>query len=338
MKAIRYYGPKKSLKLEDITRPEPGPGEVLVRVRTAGLCHTDLHFLSGLLNLGIAPMTLGHEIAGVIEIVGPGVERPLVGTRVIVYYYSGCGECEHCLRGNENLCLNLRAENGFITDGGFAEYIKVPARNAVPLPDNITYEMAAPIGCSVTTAVHACGLASVHRGQSVLVYGMGGIGFGLVQLCHIFGAEVIAVSRTPTKLAMARTLGADHTVNAHDDDVPERVRELTGGKGVDVIFELVATKETMDTSVQCLGRRATLMFIGYSQDSFTVHPIPLVVNEARVMGSVGNTLAELYESVRLVSEGKIKTIVDHVLPLNRYQEAIDDLSAGKPVGRIILTP
>ena len=266
------------------------------------------------------------------------MDKSLTARRVLVYYYAGCGQCQHCLRGDENLCGNLRAESGFITDGGFAEFIKVPARNAVPLPDNITDEMAAPIGCSVTTAVHAVGLGEVRWGDFVLVYGIGAVGFGLTQLSRMAGATVIAAGRTEAKLRLAEQLGAQFTINTTRENLPAKVRDITRGRGADVIFELVATSETMNHSMQSLAKRGRLVFIGYSQDSFVVHPILLVINEARVTGSVGNTLGETYEAVRLVSEGKIKTVVDHSLKLEEFQEALDSLSAGKAIGRIILRP
>lgn len=338
MKAVRYHGPRKPLSLEEVPRPEPGAGEVLVRVRTSGICHTELHFLSGLLNLGVAPLTLGHEIVGTVESIGPGVDDSLLGNRVIVYYYVGCGRCSHCRRGEENLCTNPKAQYGFVCDGGFAEFIKVPSRNAVPLPAHISDEEAAPIGCSITTAIHASRLAEVKRGDYVVVYGVGGVGFGLIQLSQLSGATVIAVGRTAAKLKCAEELGAQFVINARREDVVNKVREVTQGRGVDVVFELVATKTTMEHSVQSLAKCGRMVFIGYSEDSFIVHPIQLVINQARVTGSVGNTLEELYEAVRLVGEGKIKTVVDRVLSLGRFQEGIDSLAAGEPVGRIILRP
>jgi alcohol dehydrogenase, propanol-preferring len=338
MKAIRYHGPGKPLKLEEIPRPSIGPGEALVRVKSAGICHTDLHFLSGLLNLGVAPMTLGHEAAGVVEDVGVGVDRSLLGKRGIVYYYQGCGRCRFCLNGDENLCENLVAEQGFVTDGGFAEFIKVPARNVVPLPEQITDEMAAPIGCSVTTAVHASHLVDIRLGSNVVVYGVGGVGFGIVQLARLSGANVIAIARTQAKLDKAKELGATHLINARSESVPERVREFTGGKGADIIFELVGTRETMDNSVKMIAKRGDLVFIGYSPDSFVMHPISLVITEARVSGSVGNTLSELYEAVQLVADGKIKTVIDRVIKLADYQAGFDALQKSETVGRVILTP
>ena len=338
MRAIRYHGPGQPLRLDSVPKPAPKPGEVLVRVTAAGICHTELHFLSGLLNLGVQPLTLGHEMVGVVEETGAGVERPRVGDRVILYYYVGCGRCAHCLVGEENLCDALVAEYGFVADGGFAEYAVVPARNAVLLPASVADEAAAPIGCGVTTAVHAAALARLAAGDVVLVYGVGTVAFGLIQLARLSGAEVVAVSRTPAKLEKARALGAAHVLNGSEGKVAERVREITRGHGADVVFEQVATKETMAAATASLAKRGRLVFIGYSEDNYTVHPIQLVITEASVTGAVGNTLGELVRAVDLVASGKVKTVVDRTLPLGEFQKGIDALQQGQLIGRAVLKP
>ncbi len=338
MRALRYHGPKQPLRLEDVPSPRPGPGEVVVKVTAAGLCHTDLHFVSGLLDLGVAPLTLGHEIVGRIEAVGEGVPASRAGERVIVYYYAGCGSCRFCLAGEENLCDALRAEHGFVTDGGFAERVRAPARNALPLPASVGDAEAAPIGCAVTTAVHACAIAQVGLGDTAVVMGAGAVGFGLVQVARLRGARVIAVGRSEQKLARARELGAEATVRAGAEDVPARVRTLTGGRGADVVFELVATRETMGWSLAALGKRGRLVFVGYSEDDLRVHPIQLVVGEQVITASVGNTLAELRAAIELVAAGRVQTVVDRTFPLERFQEAVDALGAGRLVGRAVLLP
>jgi propanol-preferring alcohol dehydrogenase len=335
VRALRYHGPKLPLRLEEVPAPAPGPAEVLVRVTAAGLCHTELHFLSGLLDLGVRPLTLGHEIVGRIERVGAGVPAERAGERVILSYYVGCGECRFCLAGEENLCDALRAELGFVTDGGFAEYVRAPARNAVPLPASISDVDAAPIGCAVTTAVHAARLARIGLGDWVVVYGAGAVGYGLVQVARLAGARVIAVGRSPEKLDRARRLGAEHVLT---DDVARGVRQLTGGRGADVVFELVATRDTMAASSAMLAKRGRLVFVGYSEDAFQVHPIQLVVGEQVVTASVGATLAELRLAVELVASGRVRTVVDRTLPLDRFQEAVDALAAGELVGRAVLVP
>lgn len=337
MKAVRYHGPGRPFELEQVPAPEAAPGQVLVQIQAAGMCHTELHFESGLLNLGVAPVTMGHEIAGTIAAVGTGVNPARIGERVLVYYYAGCGECEWCRRGEENLCGNLKAELGFFNDGGYAQYVAVPTRNAIPLPANISLEEAAPIGCGVATAVHACNLADVGRGDVVAVYGVGAVGYGLVQLARLRGARVLAIGRTPAKLERARDLGAE-PISAVNADVAAVVRDATGGRGADVVFELVAEKATMEASVSMLAKRGRLVFIGYSRDPFVVHPIQLVITEAKVLGSVGNTLAELEEAVRLVAGGEVRIAVDRVLPLEEWAEGLDALRHGEVIGRVVLRP
>jgi propanol-preferring alcohol dehydrogenase len=186
--------------------------------------------------------------------------------------------------------------------------------------------------------VHAANLAGVGLGDWVVVYGVGAVGYGLVQVARLRGARVIAVGRTPEKLERARALGADATVRAGVEDVAARVRELTSGRGADVVFELVATRETMAAGSRALAKRGRLVFVGYSEDTFEIHPIQLVIGEQVVTASVGNTLAELQAAVELVAAGRVKTVVDRVLPLERFQEGIDALAAGRLVGRAVLAP
>lgn len=343
MRAVRYHGPKQPFRLEEVARPEPGPGEVRVRIEAAGVCHTELHFESGLLDLGVAPVTMGHEIAGTVEAVGDGVTDRSVGDRVVVYYYVGCGECEWCLRGDENLCGQLRAEYGFFTDGGYAQAIVVPSRNAVKIAPHISFSEAAPVGCSVTTAIHGCNLAGVGEGDVVVAYGVGAVGYGIIQIAKIRGATVIGVGRTQSKLDRAVELGADHTINATDaaaggEPVAERVRGLTGGRGADVVFELVATAETMPQAVAMLARRGRLVFVGYSFDSLETHPIGLVIGEVSIIGSVGNTRAELEEAVRLLGDGKVRTLVDRELPLDEFGAGLEAVKEGEVTGRVVLKP
>jgi alcohol dehydrogenase, propanol-preferring len=324
--------------LEEVNRHEPGAGEVLVRVVASGMCHTELHFKSGLLDLGVAPVTMGHEVVGRIEAVGEGVSAGQVDERVIIYYYLGCLECPYCRVGDEHLCPNLRAEYGFISDGGYAEYITVPARNAVPLPAVIPDVEAAPIGCGVTTAVHAAKLAEARVGEWVVIYGVGGVGFGLVQLSHAIGARAIAVGRSAAKLDKALELGAEVVVNAAEENAAERIRGITEDAGADVVFECVGTEESMQVASAALGRRGRLVFVGYSPDSFSVHPIQLVVFEQKVMGAVGATLNELYEAVDLVERGVVRPVVDRTLPLEQFESGIDALERGELVGRAVLVP
>ena len=339
MLAVRYTGPKKPLGLERVPIPVPGPGEALVRVRAVGVCRTELHFLDGLLDLSVAPLTLGHEFAGEVAALGPGTEGVEPGDRVLVCYYATCGRCRWCRTARENLCGHPVAQLGFTADGGYAEFLKAPARVMVPLPEVLDFVSASTLGCSVTTALHASGtIAHLQAGETAVVYGAGGVGFALIQVCKVRGAAVIAVGRSAKKLERAGNLGADAVVNAAEGRVAERIRDLTGGGGADVIFELVGVRETMAEAAVALGKRGRLVFIGYSEDPFTVSPLRLVIDEAQILASVGNTLQEAHEAVAWAAGGTVHAVVDRTYPLAEAPAALEALRRGEIVGRAVLLP
>jgi D-arabinose 1-dehydrogenase-like Zn-dependent alcohol dehydrogenase len=339
MLAARYHGPGKPLVVERVPVPAPGAGEALVRVRAAGVCRTELHFLDGLLDLGVAPVTLGHEIVGEVAALGPGAVGAQPGDRVLLGYYATCGRCLWCRTARENLCRQPVAQLGFTADGGYAEYVKAPARIMVPLPDGLEFVTASSLGCSLTTALHAAGtIAHLQAGETAVVYGAGGVGFALVQICKARGATVIAVGRSPKRLERAASLGADAVINAAEGKVAERIRTLTGGDGADVIFELVGVRETMDAAAAALRRRGRLVFIGYSQDAFTVSPLRLVIDEAQILASVGNTLQEVHDAVAWAAAGRFQAAVDRTYPLAEAPAALEALRRGEIVGRAVLIP
>lgn len=337
MRAARYHGPGKPLALETMPVPSLKPGEALVRVKAAGVCYTDTHFLSGVLNLGIHPLTLGHEIAGEVADLSGAASDLRIGDRVLVYYYAACGQCHWCRTDRANLCPQVVAEYGFTADGGYAEYVIVPAANLVKVPAGLDLSEAATLGCSVTTAIHAARtIANLRVGETAVVYGVGGVGFGLVQFCKLAGARVIAVGRSPAKRAKATHLGADAVVDGNGN-VAEAVRAITGGEGADVVFELVGTKGTMSHAMNALRRRGRLVFIGYSEDLFVASPLQLVVGELTVTASVGNTFDELLQAVNLAATGKIRAVVDRTVSLDQLPETLEALRRGEIVGRAVVT-
>ncbi|MDQ6602159.1 MAG: zinc-binding dehydrogenase, partial [Chloroflexota bacterium] len=310
MRAVRYHGPGERFHHDEVPIPEPGAGQALVRVGAAGMCHTELHMQHGTLNMGVAPLVPGHEIAGQIVSLGTGGSGFTVGDRVTVYYYVGCGRCSWCRQGMENLCPNIVNQLGFTTDGGYAEYVVAPIRNLVHLPPTLSVEDAASLGCSGTTALHAVrSVAEVRLGDTVVVYGVGSVGYSLIQLSKMAGARVFAIGRTEEKLRLAEELGADAIINADRHNPSVEVMRLTGDEGADVVFELVGITETMEHSVAMLRRRGRLVFIGYSQDRLLLNPLQFVVKELQVRGSVGNTYTELAEVVRLAGEGRLRAVI-----------------------------
>ena len=337
MRAVRFHGVGRPLAVEDVDRPRPGPGDVLIDVAAAGVCGTELHFLDGLLTPARTPITLGHEVAGVVAEVGEAVEDVAVGDRVAVHYLHACGACRWCRIGDDHLCDAPLGFLAFVTDGGFAEQVVVPASATVPVPDGLDLPAAAVLCCSGTTALHAVDMAGVVAGATAVVYGTGGVGLALVQVLKEAGARPIAVARNPERLALARELGAETTVNAATEDVAVAIREATGGLGADVVFELVGTRETSAAALASLGKRGTLVYVGYSFDRVEIDPLSLVVPEQRIVTSVGNRRSELVEALDLAVRGRLHTTVT-THPLEDAARVLQDLRAGRVLGRAVLVP
>lgn len=336
MLAARFHAAHRPLALDDVPVPEPGPDEVRVRVRAAGVCGTELHFTDGLYAPARVPMTLGHEVAGTVDAVGDMVRGYAEGDRVAVYYYLFCGQCRWCLRGRQNLCLTPRGVLAFAADGGFAEHVVVPAHCLVRLPEQLSFAQAAPLCCAGTTAVHALAEADVDVADVVAVVGAGGVGLAVVQEARRRGASVVAASRNPTRRAAALRAGAAAAVAPQD--LPAAVAEVSGGQGADVVVELAGVTSTLELAVGVLGRRGRLVLVGYSADALTVHPLSLVVAEQRIIASVGNTYAELVAVVHLAAAGQLLPPVAGTLPLTEVNTALDQLRAGAVSGRLVLEP
>jgi D-arabinose 1-dehydrogenase-like Zn-dependent alcohol dehydrogenase len=337
MRAFRFHGKDQGLVLEEVERPTPSPGQVLVEVMAAGVCGTELHFLDGLLVPARTPITLGHEVAGVVAEIGDGVTDVAVGDRVAVHYFHACGMCGRCLRGDDHLCDAPLGAMAFATDGAFADYVAVPASSVVPVPTGLDLVEAAPLCCSGTTALHAAGVAGLHEGDNAVVYGVGGVGLALVQVLKLAGARVIAVARSEGRLKLAQEMGADVTVDASGSDVAGAVRAATDGQGADVVFELVGTVETSVNALASLGKGGAVVYIGYSFDTVEIDPLSLVVPEQRILTSVGNRRAELVEALDLAAAGKLRTVVS-TAPLAEAPRVLDDLRHGRVRGRAVLTP
>ena len=338
MLAVRYRGPRQAFVLQAVAIPEPGRGQIRLRIEACGMCHTELHLRDGLLDLGPRDFTIGHEIAGTIDAVGAEVDSARVGERVVVYYYEGCMHCAYCAAGDEHLCPQVAAQPGFTSDGGYAEYMVVRARNCVVVPDHVSLVDIAPMGCAGSTAVHAGKLADIKPGDWVVVHGAGGVGLAVLQYARHLGAKVIAIGLGAERLALATSLGAVATIDAAQViDPAAEVMRLTG-EGADVVFELVGRESTMRASVAMLRRRGRLVLIGYSADEFRVHPIGIIVREARIIGSVGSTLEDLREIVALVAEGVVRPLIDHTLPLGAFEDGFAAMEAQTILGRIVLVP
>ncbi|HRQ24703.1 MAG TPA: zinc-binding dehydrogenase, partial [Anaerolineales bacterium] len=263
MKAIRFVGINQPLQMQEIPVPEIGERDVLVRVKAAGICHSDVHYRAGISPVRPVPLTLGHEVAGVVEKVGAQVMNLKIDDRVCLHYNITCGGCFHCATGNDQFCETVTMI-GHFTNGGYAEYIAIPARNCIPLPDEIPFEQGATLMCASATAFHALRKSRIKAGERVAIFGAGGLGQSAVQLAKIFGAlEVYAVDINDEKLRLAERHGAI-PVNAHEVDAVEEIRRLTNSKGVDVAIEMIGLEQPMRQAVQVAGVMARVVIVGLS--------------------------------------------------------------------------
>jgi propanol-preferring alcohol dehydrogenase len=333
MRAMRLDGPGLAPRLEMLSIPRPRAGEALLRVLAAGVCHTELQLADGTLDPGVWPLTPGHEIVGeVLE--GPG---DLLGQRALVYYSRPCGECDWCAQGQEQVCPNAGPQPGLSTDGGFAEFICVPISSLVALPNGLDPVQAAPLGCAAATAYHALhAVACVQAGETIAVYGVGGVGLPLIQLGLARGARVLAIGRSPGKLTLAREIGAE-AIDATSVDPVLEVRRLSGGQGVHAVFELVAGDDSMPAALAMVRRRGCVVFVGYGSARLHLNPLQLVLRETRLLSSLGNTRAELCEVVRLAAVGALRVPIaaQFALELGRHQlQTPVSVRRGKPLRRV----
>jgi 2-desacetyl-2-hydroxyethyl bacteriochlorophyllide A dehydrogenase len=336
---LREYN--QPIVLEERTKPDPVGSEVLLRVRAAGLCGTDLKLFHGKNPRLKLPLVLGHEFAGEVEAVGPDVRLRRVGERAVVYMYMNCGQCEPCLTGHENLCSNRRGFFGFDRDGGFTEYLVVPESNLVPFPDSVSFEEAAVLGDAVATSWHAVrSQADLKPAQTLVVVGLGGLGLHAVQCGRACGGKVIAVDSLQSKLDMAKENGADYTVNSATGDFIQEVRNITGGKGADAVVIFRPHAEVIEPSIKFVKPGGAVVMVAYIDIGKTLNLDQRFVQgmEVRLMGARGNTRQELHEVVQLVASRQLRPLIAGHFPLEQINAALTQLETGQVNGRIVLIP
>ena len=321
------------LVIEDRPIPEPGPGEVLVRIESSGLCHTDIHAAHGDWPVKpTPPFVPGHEGVGVIEKVGPGVTDRQVGERVALPWLGyACGTCRHCIAGWETLC-EKQQNTGYSKDGGFAEYAVASASFATPVPAGVPSRDAAALTCAGVTTFKAVKVAHVAPGETVAVFGIGGLGHLALQYARISGAITVAVDVEDSKLALAKELGADHVVDARAGDAAEAIQALGGA---DVAIALAASNESFEQAFRSLRRGGRLVCVALPADGSMQLPIfETVLCGISVIGSIVGTRNDLTDVFALHAAGRTKVIaIDR--KLDEVNEAIDDVLAGNVPARIV---
>ena len=337
MKAALYYKDEKNLRIEDVPTPEPGPGEVRVKVAACGICHTDLHYLDhGVSTFKEPPMILGHEISGTIDAMGSGVAGIETGDHVIIPAVLTCGQCENCRRGRENICNNMLMVGNNI-DGGYAEFIVVPAKDLIPVPKHLDLANCSIIADALSTPYHAVvNRGEIKPGQVVSVFGCGGVGINVVQFAALSGAKVIAVDLSEEKLEIAKKLGAYATFNAKEEKVEKAVRKATGG--CDVTFEVIGKPEVMLQAMATLKTGGRFVMVGYTADALKISAARVMYREMDIRGSLGCRPVDYHSIVSLADQGKV--VLDSLIS-NRYSiddinRGFDDLRENKPVIRNIM--
>lgn len=341
MKAVRLIAPGQNLELQDVLMPEPESEDVIVAVRAAGICHSDAHYRAGKSTVYPLPMTLGHEVAGVVDAVGGSVSNFKVGNRVCIHYMATCGKCNFCNQGYEQFCTSGEMI-GKYRDGGYAEYIRVPERSVFHLPEEISFEQGAVMMCSSATSLHALRKARLKPGESVAIFGVGGLGLSAVQLAKAMGADhVYAVDINKDKLEIAEQYGAI-PVNASANDPIEQIKRLTNFNGVDVALELIGLPATMEQAFKSLGLMGRVAIAGITPDRFSIHPYKDLINrEAEIIGVSDHLAQEIPLMLSWAQEGKLslKDIITKRVPLdpNEINGVLDQLeSFGGDVRTVIM--
>jgi 2-desacetyl-2-hydroxyethyl bacteriochlorophyllide A dehydrogenase len=343
MRAVRFHAETRSLSLQTVPVPRPGPGEVVVKVAACGICHSDLSQFDGHIPAQLPSITPGHEASGTVAAVGGGVRHANVGDRVVIAAGRACGNCQTCrIGGNTDDCEALEVM-AFAYDGAWADYVVTPAVSLVPVPEGVPMEQAAVLADAVSTPYGALETAGLRVAESVGVWGLGGIGTHLVQLARIVGASpIIGLDPVPAVRERALALGADFALDPLAEDTPARIREITGGRGLRAAFDCVGRTSTVAQADSVLASKGRLLLVGISAEPIELGREGLFVGRRHtVTGHLGYKMRHLTELVELVSRGRLdlSASVSAVLPLAEFEEGIRRLREhdGHPI-RVLLRP
>ena len=333
MKAAVVHDFTKVLSYEDVPQPKPGPGEVLVKVETAGLCHTDIHAAHGDWPVKPTPPFIpGHEGVGIVEQVGPGVSTPQVGDRVAMPWLGeACGVCEYCIDGWETLC-EKQVNTGYGKDGSYAEYATATAAYVVQVPDAVDPLDAAVLACAGVTTYKAVKVSGARSGQLVAIFGIGGLGHLALQYAKISGATVVAVDISDEKLELAEQLGADHVVNALIEDPVEAIKALGGAH---VAISVAVAPKAFEQAFNALRRGGTLVFVALPADNFVQLPIfETVLNGITIIGSIVGTRKDLADVYAMHAQGRTR-VIRETRQLAEVNESFEDVEKGNVKARIV---
>jgi propanol-preferring alcohol dehydrogenase len=333
MRAAVVHSFAKPLQLEDVPKPKPGPGELVVKIETSGLCHTDIHAAHGDWPVKPKlPLIPGHEGVGIVEGLGTGVTEVAVGDRVALPWLGfACGTCDYCTTGWETLC-EKQLNTGYFLDGGYAEYAKASAKYVAKVPAGVDPLDAAPLTCAGVTTYKAVKLSGARPASLVAVFGIGGLGHLALQYAKIFGATVVAVDVVDEKLELARELGADYTVNALTEDPVQAIKDLGGA---DAAISVAVAPKAFQQAYGSLRRGGKLVFVALPADNDVTLPIfETVLNGITIIGSIVGTRADLAEVFRLHARG-LTRVVRETRRLEQVNECFEQVEKGQVQARLV---
>ncbi|MBV9177601.1 MAG: alcohol dehydrogenase catalytic domain-containing protein [Nitrososphaeraceae archaeon] len=351
MKAARIVELNEPLQVQDLQTPKPKGTQILIKIQSSGVCHSDVHVWEGYYE-GIGgqplkttdrgvkyPLTPGHEIAGIVDSFGEQVEGFSKNEKVLVYPWIGEGMCPACRVGEENLCDKPRSL-GIYTDGGYADHVLVPNyRYLVKIGDEMDTDTSAPLSCAGLTAYGAVKNANLKPDDNVVIVGTGGLGLMAIQLAKaVTGAKIIAMDLDDRKLDVAKKNGADITINSKKEDPVKAVMELTDKLGADATIDFVNASKTVETDLQLLRRRARLVLVGLFGGELKLSLIAMPTRAYKVIGSYTGSISELVELVSLAKRGVIKPVISERFKLEQATEALYKLKDGKIIGRGVINP
>ena len=333
MKAAVVRAFKQPLVIEDLPKPEPGAGEIVVKIEAAGLCHTDIHAAHGDWPVKpTLPFIPGHEGIGIVESIGAGVTEVKEGDRVALPWLGyACGACEYCVSGWETLC-EKQLNTGYFIDGSYAEYAKAHARYVGKVPDGLLAIEAAPLTCAGVTTYKAVKVSGARSSDLVAVFGIGGLGHMALQYAKIAGATVVAVDLVEEKLELARELGAEYTINAREEDPVQAIKKLGGA---DAAIAVAVSPKAFEQAYRSLRRGGTLVFVALPADnSFQLPIFETVLNGTKIVGSIVGTRVDLAETFELHAAGKTKVVYE-TRQLDGVNEAFEEVEQARARARLV---
>ncbi|MGI0008212.1 MAG: alcohol dehydrogenase [Nitrosopumilaceae archaeon] len=350
MKAAQIVTPKEPLQLKDLEIPKPNESEVVVKVKAVGVCHSDLHLWDGGYDAGAGeflkatdrgvkfPVTPGHEVVGTISQIGSSVKEFKIGDEILVYPWIGCGVCPACKAENENLCDAPRSL-GVFQNGGYAEYVLIPHFKYLIKITGIDLEGAASLACSGLTAFTAVKKANASTGQFLVIIGAGGLGLMSIQIAKaITKATIICADLDDNKLAAAKKLGADHTINSKDPEAVQKIISICNNKGAECVIDFVNAPPTVKMGLGILRKRGNLVLVGLFGGTAEIVLPTIPLKAITIQGAYTGNYKSLMELVELAKKGVINPIVSKRYVLDDVNTALGDLKQGKIIGRAVINP